>query len=450
MSKIARIVAALLALATTGSAAAASLLFENVTVIDGTGRPPMPGAWVLVTDDRIAAVSPARIEAPPGATRIDGAGKFLIPGLINSHIHLPGGRTGRGNREMIMDLDTGVHTLHGFLYSGVTAIYDSGNNVDYIFRMRDDERAGRIVAPRVFATGRLITRADGYQCCAGGIQVGGLEDGIAQLDALMARGPDMIKFIRERRGMGAEPGNLPMVPLDVMGALITRANDRGVRTTVHVSEEQMAREAIAAGIDALAHPVYLAETAEEFARFLAANRIPVSTTMGRVDTDPSVFDRPVFAATMGEAERVANQMNPMYIGTPNGVWRGGLMKAVLHNIRQMHKAGVILAMGTDRSMGAYVHRELELLVQAGIPPLQALRVGTLNAAIYLGRESDLGSIERGKLADLVLLAADPTANIRNAEQIVDVFKAGVRIDRATLNLPVNGWVGKSVAGGGGD
>jgi imidazolonepropionase-like amidohydrolase len=445
-----RAIAMLMVFVAAGPASAASLLFENVTVIDGTGRPPLTGAWVLVTDDRVAAVSPARIEAPAGAARIDGTGKFLIPGLINSHIHLPGGRTGRGNREMIMDLDTGLHTLHGFLYSGVTAIYDSGNNVDFIFRMRDDERSGRIVAPRVFATGRLITRADGYQCCAGGIQVGGLADGIAQLDALMARGPDMIKFIRERRGMGAEPGNLPMVPLDVMGALITRANDRGFRTTVHVSEEPLAREAIAAGIDALAHPVYLAETAEAFARFLAANRIPVSTTMGRVDTDPAVFDRPLFAATMGSAEIAANQKNPMYIGTPNGVWRGGLMKAVMHNIRQMHEAGAILALGTDRSMGAYVHRELELLVQAGIPPLDALRIGTLNAAIYIGRERDLGSIERGKLADLVLLAADPTANIRNAEQIVDVYKSGVRIDRAKLNLPVNGWTGRGAVGGGGD
>lgn len=427
-----------------------SLLIENVTLIDGTGRPPVPGASVLVTGDRITLVSPSKIKAPSKTTRINGKGRFLIPGLINSHIHLPGGRAGRGNRDMVMDIETGTHVLHGLIYSGVTGIYDSGNNVDYIFKLRDDERADKIVSPRIFSTGRLFTRADGYQCCAGGIQVGGLEDGIAQLDALMARKPDMIKFVRERRGMGLEPGNLAMVPLDVMGALITRANEHGFRTTIHVSEDQLARESIAAGIDALAHPVYLMESSAEFARFVATNRIPVSTTMGRVDADPSVFDRPLYVETMSEQDREANKKNPSYFGTPLGAWRGGLMTAVRHNIKQLYEAGAILAAGTDRSMSAFTHRELELLVSAGIPPIEAVQMGTLNSAIYIGREKDLGSIEAGKLADMVLLSADPTADIRNTEKIVDVFKGGQRIDRKALNLPVNGWKSSRPAGASAD
>jgi imidazolonepropionase-like amidohydrolase len=417
---------------------AATVLFENVTLIDGTGRPPQPVASVLVEGDRIAAVSPGRIAAPAGAERIDGAGKFLLPGLINTHVHLAGGRTGPRNSQMIEDVETGQYVLHGFLYSGVTSIYDSGNNVDYIFRMRDDERTGRITSPRIFATGRLFTRSDGYQCCAGGYQVKELADGLAKLDELMARKPDMIKFIRERRGMGAKSAGLPMVPLDVLNALITRANDNGFRTTVHVSEESLARESIEAGVDALAHPVYLMETRDEFARYVAVNRIPVSTTMGRVDADPAIFDRPQFVATMTERERKAGQTSPMYFGTPAGRWRSELMKAVMHNIKQFFDAGVILALGTDRSTGPFVARELELLVQAGIPPLEAIKIGTLNAAIYMGKEADLGTVERGKLADLLLLSADPATDVRNVEAIVEVYKGGRRIDRGALDLPING------------
>jgi imidazolonepropionase-like amidohydrolase len=424
-------------MATPVGAQQRATLIENVTLIDGTGQPPLPGAYVLVEGERIAAVSPSKIKAPRGAARVDGRGKYLMPGLINTHIHLPGGREGPGNRKMVMNLDKGTKALHALLYSGVTAVYDSGNNVDFIMKMRADERAGVILAPRLFATGRLITRADGYQCCAGGIQVGGLDDGIAQVDALLARQPDMVKFVRERRGMGAQSENLAMVPLDVMGKLIAYVNDRGVRTTIHVSEEELARESVAAGIDALAHPVYLMDTDISFARMIAANRIPVSTTMGRVDTDVAVFDGPLFAATMSEDDRAENKENPLYRGTAAGEWRGGLMTVVRKNIRQLHDAGAILALGTDRSMGAFAHREMALLVEAGIPPNEVLRIATLNAAIYLGKDRDLGSIERGKLADMLLLSADPTADIRNTEKIAAVFKGGARIDRAALDVPAN-------------
>ncbi|MCB2106097.1 MAG: amidohydrolase family protein [Rhodobacteraceae bacterium] len=418
----------------------ADVLIENVTLIDGTGVPARANTNVLVTGDTITEISTSPIAIPAGAARVDGTGKYLIPGLINSHIHLPGGRTGPGNRTLISDTALGERVLHGFLYAGVTAIYDSGNNIDYVFKMRDDERAGRIVAARVFSTGRLVTRAGGYQCCAGGLQVEGIEDGLRKLDDVIARKPDMLKFIRERRGMGVNSANLPMVPLDVMTALIARAHEAGIRTTVHVSEEQLARESVEAGIDALAHPVYLAESSEEFAKFLAAKGIIVSTTMGRVDADATVFDEPIFAATMSPEERKSNQANPGYFNTPRGTWRSGLMKAVMHNILQMHQAGVVLAAGTDRSMGAYLHRELFLLVQSGLTPLEAITAGTLNSAKYIGVDDRLGTIEKGKLADLVLLARDPLSDIANTAAIVSVYKGGMEIDRSALKLPVNGFV----------
>ncbi|NDE01520.1 MAG: hypothetical protein EBZ91_07165 [Gammaproteobacteria bacterium] len=104
------------------------------------------------------------------------------------------------------------------------------------------------------------------------------------------------------------------------------------------------------------------------------------------------------------------------------------------NLRQLHEAGGVLVLGTDQTLGAAVHRELELLQQAGIPPLALTRIATLNGAIFLGREALAGSIEPGKEADALLLSKDPTRDIRNAREIEQVIKAGKLIDRGALPL----------------
>jgi imidazolonepropionase-like amidohydrolase len=107
------------------------------------------------------------------------------------------------------------------------------------------------------------------------------------------------------------------------------------------------------------------------------------------------------------------------------------------NVFKINDAGGIIAAGTDQTSGPALHRELELMAAAGIPASDIVRIATLNGALFLGKEKDLGSIEEGKLADLLLLAADPTVDINNAKQIVTVIKNGMVIDLAKLNLPVN-------------
>jgi imidazolonepropionase-like amidohydrolase len=177
--KLSVLMCTLWVLASPGQATAGEgLLFENVTLIDGTGRAPRAATWVLVEDGRIAEVSAQAPRVPKTVRRIDGTGKFLMPGLIDSHIHLPGGRAGAGNREMIMDPQAGLRVLHGYLYSGVTSVYDSGNHGKYIAKMRTDERAGTIVSPRIFATISLIAPVDGHGCCAGGTPVENYQDGV--------------------------------------------------------------------------------------------------------------------------------------------------------------------------------------------------------------------------------------------------------------------------------
>jgi imidazolonepropionase-like amidohydrolase len=107
------------------------------------------------------------------------------------------------------------------------------------------------------------------------------------------------------------------------------------------------------------------------------------------------------------------------------------------NVRKIHDAGGILVAGTDQTTGPALHRELELLADAGITPVDIIRIATLNGAVFLGLEKDLGSIEEGKKADLVLLSADPSLDIRNAGQVTHVIKNGMLIDRSKLVLPIN-------------
>ena len=417
--------------------AAQSVLIKNITLIDGTGAAPVVGASVLVEGGRFSKISTNVVAAPEGIAVVDGTGKFLIPGIIDSHIHLPGGRAGVGNRQMLINRPVALKSLASYLYSGVTAVYDSGNNAEFIYGIREDERAGRVLAPRIYATISLIAPPDGHGCCAGGTVIYDYEDGVKKLDALFKMKPDLLKFTRERRGMGPVGRDIPLLETGLMNKLVAYAHQEGIRTTVHVSEVELAREAIEAGTDAFAHTVYLDDANADFAALIAEKGIILSTTMTRIEADTTFLDEPIYVATIPEETRNKIRASERFNGSPYTGWLSSLRPAIMNNIKVLHEAGVILAMGTDRSLGPLPHQELEVIVESGITPLDAIRIGTLNAAAYIGVDDEIGSIEEGKLADMLLLEADPSADIRNTTLIHSVYKGGVWIDRAALDVPAN-------------
>ncbi len=237
--------------------------------------------------------------------------------------------------------------------------------------------------------------------------------------------------------MGPEARNMPLLPPTQLADLITQANEHGVRTTVHVSEERHARAAIAAGANAFAHMPYLDEIDEKLANLIAARGVVISTTLARNVTDVDFFQEPAFRALLWPAQLERELTHHRRVGTPYAEWLASLRPTLMRNVRQLYDAGAILAAGTDRTFGAMPHAELMLLVEAGIPPLEAIKMSTLNGAIYIGVEADLGSIEVGKLADMVLLEADPSVDIKNSMSIDSVFKGGRLIDRSKLDVVAN-------------
>lgn len=416
-----------------------SVLIENVTLIDGTGRPPLSNAFVLILGNKIAEVSTCPIEVPAQTRRINGHGKYLIPGLMDVHIHLEG-----GTESTVPDEHLGIRRLHSYLYSGVTSVLDVGNNADFIFALREKERSGQIVSPRIFAAGGEVTYPGSHDSGPFATLIEKWPEARPTLDAAIRRQPDMLKIVYDEHGWGNRP-LLSLMPLDLLSKVVEYYNDHGIRSIVHIASELRAREAIFAGADALAHPPVTSPISDDFARLMAAKRIAMTSTLAagdrrsRLAEHPEFLDQSIYRAVLDseEIQHLKTEESLRQQKDPFAKWWKLMTPIAEANVAKINAAGGFVALGSDLSLGPDSLRELELLVEAGITPTDAIRIGTLDGAIVLGKSRELGSVQTGKLADLVLLNANPLTNIENITQIDVVIKDGQVIDRSKLDLPVN-------------
>jgi imidazolonepropionase-like amidohydrolase len=427
----------------SGAVHADALIIEHVTLIDGIHR-PQPHMTVAIEGERISVVEPTAIVHGLTGRRIDGTGKYLIPGLMDVHIHLEGGfnATGATGAEAgPPDREAGIAALASFLYAGVTTVFDAGNRADHILPLRADERAGRILAPRIFATGNLITYPGSHGDSIA-VRVSDFEKDRALLDRHIAeQKPDILKLTLEEEGWGTRP-MIPLMPVDLLEKITRYYNQHGIRTTVHVSSELRALEAIYAGSDTLAHPVIQGPISDSFVKLMGAKKIPFASTLtvgenySRLVEHPEYLDQPLYVASLSVAarEKLRTQTRAEWQARPWTWWMKLMTPIAQENVRKIHAAGGVVACGTDQSSGAATQRELELLAAAGIEPLDVIRIATYHSAVFLGKADQLGSVEEGKLADLVLLSRDPTQDINNAKSIVFVMKAGQIIDESQLPL----------------
>jgi imidazolonepropionase-like amidohydrolase len=430
------------ALSMSFEARAESWSIEHVTLIDGL-HAPQPDMTVAIDGERISSVSPS-VTGHPKGRRIDGTGKFLIPGLIDVHIHL------RGGFDVARKVDAelappnraeGIAALASYLYSGVTTVYDAGNRADHILPLRADERSGKILAPRIFATGNLITYPGSHGDSIA-VRISDFEKDKPLLDKHIAeQQPDILKLTLEEEGWGTRP-MIPLMPVELLEKITRYYNQHGIRTTVHVSSELRSLEAIYAGSDTLAHPVIQGPASDSFVKLMGAKKIPFASTLtigenySRLAEHPEYLDQPLYAASLTAAERaqLKTTTRAEWQARPWTWWMKLMTPIAEENVRKIHAAGGIVACGTDQSSGPATQRELELLVAAGISPLDTIRIATYNGAVFLGMSDRLGSVDKGKLADLVLLAKDPSVNIDNAKSILFVVKNGQVIDESQLPL----------------
>ena len=401
----------------------ATLLIEGATVVDGTGGPPRPGESVLIEGNRIAAVGPGAA-APDGVPveRIDAAGKTLMPGLIDCHCHIS---FGEARTQEEQDLYTGVESrtlrsafnLGKVLRAGVTGFSAPGGSYYIGVALRDAVAAGRLRGPRLTTAGRFITTSNGiadfYPTSVGvpegsiGTVANTIDEMRSEVRVQIKNGVDFIKI------GDTATGEWTAFRRDEIAAITEMAHQLGRSVTIHARGSQAVDFAVSAGVDWIMHGDRMADDVIER---LAASGIPLCPTLTLI-------------ANLYEWGHL--------VGVPQhkkDAYKKLLIDCAAPALAKAHQAGVSFMTGSDSGFsvtpyGEWHARELELLMRyAGLSSLEAIRAATANGAVALGLEGEVGTVEAGRIADLLLVDGDPVADI------------GVLQDRDRLTVIADGAV----------
>jgi len=383
----------------------------NVRLFDGTKV--IPHATVLIDGTRIVAAG-AKVAVPKDAKVVDGNGKTLLPGLIDSHTHVfPG-------------------SLERALRFGVTTELDMFTSLRMLDPLRAEQAKGPVTnRADVYSAGTLVTVAGGHGSEYFPIptfKTG--DDPQAFVDARIAEGSDYIKLIVET---GEAYGmNLPTLSKSDLTALISAAHKRGKMAVVHISTLHGARDAIDAGADALVH-IFADKTPDAgFGAFVAAHHAFVVPTLTVNESTTGVGSGTSLNTDAHLAPYLtADEMTNLKTSFPKA--KGLSLDNAYAAVQQLKAAGVPILAGTDSpnpgtAHGASMHRELELLVKSGLTPVEALIAATSLPAKHF-KLNDRGRIAAGLRADLLLVDGDPTTDIMATRNIAGVWKNGTMLDR---------------------
>ena len=391
---------------------ARSLIISNGTVIDGTGADPVADGLVAIEGNRITAVGPAAgFKIPDDAVVIDAGGGTILPGIINAHVH---NGNGVGTRRTL------------FLLNGVTSVCDLGIP---LFMMKGFEEEGFKAGPaaRGFKAGPFITVPGGYPGAAMersmNYEIQGAVEAEAAVRDLHARGVDYIKVALEP---GYDGENWPMLNVKELRAVVAtaHANDRLVRA--HVTKSDLLEIALEAGVDAIEHVPMPSEAPEDLAPMFdeaGVFHLPaeVQAVLLRM-IDQNVVLVPTLEVYLADP-KLLDTLEP---GTD--VFNHPVFQAVLAVVRFFHDSGGIIALGNDygargAQSGMPLH-EMELLQAAGLSPHEVLEAATRHAAAVCGHRDELGTLEKGKLADLIVVDGDPLDDLAVMDKLLVIVKDG--------------------------
>jgi imidazolonepropionase-like amidohydrolase len=418
------------------------VVINNVSVVDVRSGAVLADQTVILERNHIASVGPSKTaKYPRNAPSVNGHGYFLIPGLWDLHVHLMFGDWFPGAQDITLPL---------LIANGVTGVRDMGSELETVQDWRNEIEAGRLLGPRIFTSGPML---DGPKPrFPSSIAITTAEDGRRAVDKLKQSGADFIKL-------------QSLIPREAVFAIAEEAKKQEIAFAGHVPDSVRASEMSEAGMKSFEHLIgifegsspneddflkggktvgrflasYDPERAAALAGLLAKNQTWQCPTLvwerggnlidvtdfakdGRVKYVPASWKNKTW-------KRFTDEIVQGY-GADDITARKKFIEKELEVVRLLHKAGVPFLAGTDTPPGVYVfpgfslHEELQRFVAAGFTPLEALQTATVNPARFLGMEEQLGTIEKGKLADLVLLNANPLDDISNTEKIAAVIVNG--------------------------
>lgn len=384
--------------------------FTGATLIDGTPRPAVQNATLLVRDGRIVAAGAASAVAiPEAAERIPLDGKYVIPGLINAHGHV-----------------NASYELRTYAAYGVTTVFSLGAVTDAIFALRDEQDVPTLDRARVYVASPAIAPFV-PDSAAEDVRKAATDK---KIDLVKIRVDDNLGTTRKATPAGYR-------------AAIDAAHRKNLRVAAHLFYLADARGLVDANVDILAHSIRDDYVPPAFAgQLLAKGVCYIPTLMREVSTfvyesTPPFFSDSLFLAHANR-EWLESLSQPdrqeEFRRSPSARRYKVALEVAKRNVKILSDANVLIAMGTDtgpagRFQGYFELMELELMAQAGLTPRQILRAATRDAARCMRVDRDLGTLEPGKWADFVVLNADPLADIRNTRQIASVWIAGNNVAR---------------------
>ena len=399
-----------------------AVALTGARVIPGTGAAPLEQATIVIANGAIESVgSGSAVKIPAGATRVDMSGKTILPGLINAHGHLNADKSTRPIREKL------AGQLQLYADYGVTTVVVLGtgaNDLPDAVKLRDEQDRGILDRARVYAAGQSLTSIKTEDEAR--TRVGQYADAHA----------DLIKMHINGRPNDTQPA--------VYRALIDEAHKRGLRVAAHLFYLKDAKGLLDAGVDVIAHGIRDQDVDAAVIAEIKRRNVGYIPTLTRdlavftYETTPAFFNDPFFLRHVDAYRGEMNEIkDPAHQEKTRANQEAQAIKQALRqgsrNLKILSDAGVAIALGTDSGtnlgqwQGYFEHTELEMMVQAGMTPMQTLVAATGGAARVMKLDQRLGTIQPGKQADLLVLNANPLSDIRNTRQIHSVWIGGRRL-----------------------
>jgi imidazolonepropionase-like amidohydrolase len=408
---------------TAQAPASGAIALTGATLIDGTGRAPIDQATLVIRSGRIEAAGPrAAVTIPAGAARVDLPGRTIVPGLINAHAHV---NADPAARQPVRDQLLAQLRLYAD-YGVTTAVVlgSAAQDLPDALRLRDEQEQGVLDRARVYVAPPSIRAAATPE----------------EARAAVNRGADQKVDLIKIHIMGNASDMKP----DVYGALIDQAHRRGLRVAAHLFYASDGWGLLKAGVDAFAHSVRDTDVDAAMAAEMKRRDVGYIPTLTRelsvfvYETTPPFFSDPFFLRRADHYRAaVARLSDPGLQAKTRADGEAQAIKKALEqanrNLKRLADAGVTIGMGTDsgagdgRWQGYFEHVELELMVKAGLTPMQALVAATGGAARVAKLDGQLGTLQPGRRADLLVLRANPLSDIRNTRQIDSVWIGGRRL-----------------------